>query len=103
MQGKRVQSHFELWNGEKGDYMSVGIEVQGEHFETWLLKCVQCGANVHVAFDQREGPTHCVEENEDGSITLQPNPPADPDNSNSLVCGNCGWHGYIYAGRWESV
>ena len=52
------------------------------------------------------GSAHHVEDCEDGMITVEPNPPADPGNSNSIkvIDGHGGeWHGYIYDGVWESV
>lgn len=54
------------------------------------------------------GPTppasgHVVEENDDGTITVRPNPPSDPSNSNSILCPMCGWHGYIADNVWRSL
>ncbi len=49
------------------------------------------------------GAGHVVEEHEDGHITVRPNPPSDPGNSNSILCPLCGWHGYVDHGRWYTV
>lgn len=46
---------------------------------------------------------HVVEINEDNTITVRPNPPMDPGNSNSILCPLCGWHGYIYSNIWTAV
>lgn len=45
---------------------------------------------------------HSPEINEDGSLTVRPNPPWDPGNSNSILCA-CGWHGYVYSNDWREV
>jgi hypothetical protein len=46
---------------------------------------------------------HYVEEHEDDHLTVRPNPPAEPGNSNSILCPICGWHGYIYNGDWQQI
>lgn len=45
---------------------------------------------------------HHVEKNDDGTFTIRPNPPGDPQNSNSILCA-CGWHGYVRSNVWEHV
>lgn len=44
---------------------------------------------------------HEVEENSDGTITVQPH----PNNSNSILItwGKGSWHGYIYNGEWKEA
>jgi hypothetical protein len=48
------------------------------------------------------GGGHEVDENSDGTITVEPK----PDNSNSILIswGNGrSWHGYIYSGVWRTA
>lgn len=46
---------------------------------------------------------HDVEEHADGTITVEPNPPVNPSNSNSILCPQCGWHGFVEHGFWRKV
>lgn len=90
-----------------GEYVKTAIErhvdgVVGPH-TAWLMKAPKGGPTFHIGAPNPDGsPRHEVEENEDGTITVQPH----PKNSNSiLVHGGTRheWHGYIYSGVWRSV
>ena len=97
LHGRRVQSHDEFWDAGPGAYLQVNIEASGEHFRAWMAK-PPCGHTMHLAYDPRQGAVHEVDENADGTITVEPK----PGNSNSILC-RCGWHGYIEAGVWREV
>jgi len=92
------------WPTEPGGYaktqMSDGTVV-------WVLR-VPIGGSCFMIGDgsgrDANGQRHWVQEHEDGTITVQPNPPdARPErrNSNSILFN--GWHGYIYRGEWRSL
>jgi hypothetical protein len=71
----------------------------------WMI-CVPTGGRPFlIGRRNRDGsPYHWVRENEDGTITVEPNPPDAPDdrrNSNSIQFN--GWHGYIRDGVWEAL
>lgn len=72
----------------------------------WMMKAPSGGSNFLIGHPNSDGsPYHWVRENEDGTITVEPNPPDAPEdrrNSNSILSPN-GWHGYIYNGEWREL
>jgi hypothetical protein len=74
--------------------------VNGE--ECWMVKVPTGGVAFYIGRTNKDGsPRHWIQEHEDGTITVQPNPPDAPEdrrNSNSIAFN--GWHGYIYRGEW---
>lgn len=75
----------------------------GGHYGWFAQHPDPCPVNALLLIGPRPpGAGHHVEEHEDGHITVRPNPPGDPGNSNSILC-ECGWHGYIDHGRWYTV
>lgn len=99
MRGTRVKNHNELFNGPPGAYLKV--QVDGE--EAWLAKCPNGDVLGHIGLPGPDGTRHFVEEHEDGTITARPAPPQEPENSNSILCPTCGWHGFIDHGEWWEV
>lgn len=80
------------WDTEEGDDLYV----------RWMIR-PPCGHHFMLSGGTDDKPHHCVEENEDGTITVRPNPPDDPKNSNSILCPQCNWHGYIEGGNWREI
>jgi phage terminase large subunit GpA-like protein len=96
VKGRRVETHEELSASEAGAYMDGRVLANGERFKSYWYRCPGCGEYGVLAYDPREGPTHEVDENDDGTITVEPK----PGNSNSIL-HVCGWHGYIDHGEWR--
>lgn len=107
MIGKRVETHEEFWEAGPGAYMKITVSQAEDSEDTppqqgWLM----ADPNGHPHHIGGDLTGHVVEENDDGTVTVRPNPPSDPNNSNSILCVSppgCGWHGYIYNGEWKSV
>lgn len=93
--GRRVDDHREFYDAPAGAYRRVELESRGQTFTAWIVK-PPCGHAAYLSFDPREGRVHEVEEHDDGTITVEPR----PENSNSILCARCGWHGWIRAGLW---
>lgn len=105
MIGKRVQTHDELWAAGAGAYMPVTVSEYGKEDQPKKEGWLAVDPNGHAHHLGGDLSLHVVEENDDGTITVRPNPPSDPGNSNSILCNatGCGWHGYIYSGEWRPV
>jgi len=86
------------WKWEHTEWYDDG----GRHEEVrwWLRK--PCGHESLLASPgnpDANGRHHEVEEHADGTISVLPR----PENSNSILCRQCGWHGYIRAGVFEQL
>lgn len=65
----------------------------------WMIR-PPCGHKFMLApAGNRTGPTHEVDEHDDGTISVQPK----PTNSNSILCPSCGWHGYVDHNDWTTT
>lgn len=64
---------------------------EGNPLSQWHIR-PPCGHSGMLARDP-DHPTHDVTENPDGTVTV----------AGSILCTQCGWHGYIEAGVWRSV
>lgn len=95
MQGVRIEDN--TYPENPGEY-SKSLLQDGTVF--WFMTVPTGGRAFFIGKPNSDGsPHHHVEENPDGTITVRPNPPADPDNSNSILYNS--WHGYIYNGVWK--
>lgn len=98
MEGRRIPDG-EYPEGA-GEYSKHNINDE----ECWIATVPTGGSAVLLGRRNRDGsPYHWVEEHEDGTITVQPNPPDAPPerrNSNSIAWND--WHGYIRRGIWET-
>lgn len=88
----------------EGDYSKCFMsQPDGSSADAWLIRAPGVQSCCIIGNPNRDGsPYHWVRENDDGTITVEPNPPDAPPerrNSNSILYG--GWHGYIYAGVWS--
>lgn len=83
-----------------GDYAKFP-QSDGEAW--WCVKAPSGGPSFFLCRPTTDGSArHWVRENEDGTITVEPNPPDAPPerrNSNSILWN--GWHGWIYDGVWR--
>lgn len=90
------------WEGHPGDY-SKHVEVKGKgRVVFWLVWPPGSLGPCIIGRPNADGSDyHWVRENDDGTITVEPNPPDAPEarrNSNSIQFAM--WHGYIYDGVW---
>lgn len=102
MNGRRLPDN--AYPEEPGDYSRARIQDKdGTPIEgAWWVKVPTGGPIILIGRPNDDGsPYHHVEENDDGTITVRPNPPGDPTNSNSILWND--WHGYIDSGVWNSV
>lgn len=84
-----------------GDYSKCHSIRDGVESTVWFIKVPTGGSVLVIGRPNIDGsPHHYVEENDDGTITVRPHPPGDPDNSNSILWA--GWHGYIVNGVWTT-
>lgn len=94
------------WFDEAGGYSKLTVtEKNGTVSECWFVKVPTGGATFIIGRPNEDGsPYHWVQEHEDGTITVRPNPPdAPPERRNSNSIQFNGWHGYIYHGEWRSL
>ncbi|HKU53071.1 MAG TPA: hypothetical protein VJQ25_11420, partial [Nitrospira sp.] len=93
---------FPVNPGEYSKHVESGL--QGDEI-VWLLKVPTGGAMVLLGRENSDGtPCHWIQENEDGTITVQSYPPDAPperQNSNSILWN--GWHGYIHNGVFKEL
>jgi len=101
MQGRAATGYEDFFSdGEGGGELGMWWKMeQGDGVFHWMVR-PPCGH--HFILAHQPESHHHVEEHHDGAITVRPNPPAEPDNSNSVLC-YCGWHGFVDHGRWYSV
>jgi hypothetical protein len=85
-----------LYDSPPGAYAKWPVTASGETFTAWVFKCPGCGGLGTLSYDTRKGAVHEVDENADGTITVEPK----PGNSNSIL-HDCGWHGYIDHDTWR--
>ena len=105
MQGTRIPDGD--WPENPGDYAKYFLSKSGkepnESIPIWMVKVPTGGSVIMLGAPNDDGsPYHWVQEHEDGTITVQPNPPDAPPerrNSNSILWND--WHGYIYRGEWR--
>lgn len=71
----------------------------------WMVKVPTGGQAFFIGRQNPDGSAyHWIRENEDGTITVEPEPLDAPEhrrNSNSIKFN--GWHGYIRDGVWEPL
>jgi hypothetical protein len=101
MQGRRVPDGTRPYELDAGEY-TCSLTTNVAETETWLTwyVCAPDGAIFYLCNEHnpdRNGRVHQVEEHEDGSISVLP----QPANSNSILSPS-GWHGYIRHGVWEA-
>lgn len=110
MKGKRREDGvWDLKPGEYSKHICQDSDYPGENFICWLVYPPKPPGPVMIGPDPFGGWE--VDENEDGTITLE----AKPGNSNSLqvhprdwgqgenLRHDPGWHGYIRNGVWEGA
>lgn len=97
--GHRVNNHEDFWDHVGVFWPWTGWD-HGVEIKRWFVR-PPCGHHFFLAGPEK--PAHFVEEHEDGMITVRSHPPADPENSNSIMCPECGWHGYIDHGIWKAI
>lgn len=97
VQGRRVHTDDEFWE-EPGVYWRWEVEEGDGVYVRWMVR-PPCGHHFMLAGGAHDPPHHHVEEHEDGTISVV----WQPDNSNSILCPQCGWHGYLKRGVWETV
>jgi hypothetical protein len=101
-QGRQADDHDEFWGEPAGvwwRWSKVDLGDGGPPVVRWMVR-PPCGHSFMLApAGNRNGPAHEVDEHDDGMITVQPK----PNNSNSILCSSCGWHGYIDHGVWKST
>lgn len=116
MQGRRnnVSPPFEF---EPGDYGKRRLKAYGIEFDAWWVRTPnglvgRLSMPEDVANREATNGAHHVEEHEDGTISVLP----QPGNSNSILVEGwswdagaraegeplMSWHGYIRHGVWES-
>lgn len=100
VQGHRANGADEFW-ASAAVWWRWEVEEDGDDYVRWMVR-PPCGHHFMLAGGSQPMPHHCVEEHEDGAITVEPNPPACPDNSNSILCPSCGWHGFLRHGVWTA-
>lgn len=86
---------------KRGEYSKFIVEKDGTEYVMWFMKSPIGGPSFQIG-PKPIGGGHEVEENEDGTITVQP----QPGNSNSILIRwgsqvEKSWHGYIYKGVWQ--
>lgn len=96
VRGRRAESYEDFFGSDEPMWWKLSNE--GTDAPTWLIRhpgpCHGGETRGHGALSQ----AHHVEEHEDGSITVMP----QPENSNSILC-SCGWHGFIDHGVWKKA
>lgn len=98
--GHRVYDHDAFW-AHVGVFWAWQGSADGETIHRWFVR-PPCGHHFMLASEPGK-PMHYVEEHEDGMISVLHKPPQDPSNSNSILCPECGWHGFIDHGIWQAV
>lgn len=89
MQGKRIEDGF--FPTLPGEYSKHIIEDK----DVWMVMVPTGGHPFIIGRPNTDGsPYHFIEEHEDGTISVVP----QPNSSNSILFN--GWHGYIRKGRW---
>lgn len=96
-QGRTSRSYSDYFAGDSQPRIWATIDItDGEPGVPRYHSMPPCGHRGVLSID------HDVEEEEDGTFTVQPNPPMNPDNSNSILC-HCGWHGFIDHNVWRTT
>lgn len=97
VQGRTVESYDDffaddpqprIWESQNGDDPQMPVRA--------YFGMAPCGHRFH--FNER----HVVVRNDDGTFTVSPQP-TPPEGQNSILCRQCGWHGYIDHNVWTSV
>jgi len=109
MQSKRFpDGEFVTENGGYSKHLIARAD--GGADVAWMLRAPTGGSNFLIGKPNPDGsPYHWVRENEDGTITVEPNPqdaPPERRNSNSILAPahpktGQRWHGYIHDGVWR--
>lgn len=98
-----------------GDYSKIEIPVSMpdggiERHIAWMMMSPDGGPVFFIGRPNPDGsPYHWVVENEDGTITVEHDPPDAPEdrrNSNSIkapMYKGSEWHGYIDHGVWNKI
>lgn len=89
--GHRVENHDAFWASP-----AVWWKWHLDGGTCWMVR-PPCGH--HFMIGRADwNPRHEIDEHDDGAITVEPK----PTNSNSILCPECGWHGYIHHGVWTT-
>lgn len=88
-----------------GDYSKFRVQSVEGPVDAWMVKVPTGGPACLLGRPNADGSAyHWVRENDDGTITVEPNPlDAPPERRNSNSIGWNGWHGYIDAGAWREA
>lgn len=62
-----------------------------------------CGHPSHIGSGGFALDEHQVAEHDDGTFTIEHRPANDPENSNSILCPFCSWHGFVRRNVWEEI
>lgn len=90
MQGERVADSE--YPTEPGQYSK---HILSDDSVVWICVVPTGRPAVRLGKPNKDGsPHHHIEEHEDGTISIMP----QPSNSNSILWNN--WHGYIDKGHW---
>lgn len=101
MQGRRREDGTPPYELEPGDYtkMHTTNSAETESWEVWFVRTPDGSASFYLANEHdrdRNGRCHHVEEHEDGTISVLP----QPGNSNSIMAPGEKWHGFLRRGEW---
>lgn len=90
--GRRATSYDDYFNDQVGAYWGP-LNVSGQDRPLWL-NTPPCGHPGRLATQSHDtSGQHQIEEHDDGTITVDP----------SILCRECGWHGYLERGIWRSI
>lgn len=101
MIGRRRADQTPPYKLEPGDYSKTHMTSsdETENWDMWFVRTPDGEVPFYLANEHdrdRNGRAHHVEEHEDGTISVLP----QPENSNSIQAPNKGWHGYLRRGEW---
>ncbi len=101
MQGRRREDGTAPYLFEPGDYSKHHmVNSAGDEWEQWFMRA-PFGEPFYLASEHqpdRNGRAHHVEEHEDGTISVLP----QPENGNSIKTRGEEWHGWLRRGEWVS-
>lgn len=93
VKGRRAATYEEFWADPPGVWWKWDRVRDGDDVgPRWLVR-PPCGHHFMLAHGT---PRHEVDEHADGTISVE----RKPGNSNSILCVECGWHGWIRRGEW---
>jgi hypothetical protein len=94
-QGHAAHNDDEFW-ASPSVWWRWETEEEGDSYVRWMVR-PPCGHHFILAGGSQSGPHHEVDEEDNGIISVVPK----PTNSNSILCPQCGWHGFIEHGVWK--